>query len=354
MPHSHPLVASAHAVAGRVIAAHDTGPSYTCDLALEALLEFGAATATPQYGVYVQTICHERGLTPGARTDYKLQPFSCLTFECYRHSRDARWLSDFLEQTALWRQNEVRSPENAVMHPRGTQRGGGHAILIDSLQCYAARMAAAGTVGGDPSYFQECTDQYRIHRELLRHPETGLWSQGRGWLGVDDPRLSPGAWSRGHGWLVRGMEQSLRHLPKESPFADQMRHWLRELAATLLALQSPQGLWHTLLNRPKSDSLPDTSGSAMIAHHLALAWLRGDLEGERVRRAMDRAFEGLAAQITPKGDVLSSSPGPGPLESEEPWLADRFPVNEKHGIFAVLFAASSTALMPSHRNPPPS
>jgi unsaturated rhamnogalacturonyl hydrolase len=193
------MIDCGHRVARKVMVTHDAAVSYARDLGLEAMLEFSVASNTPSYASYVQDICQIRGATPTTSIPYTLQPFSCLTFEMYLLTKDSQWLPNFIDQTARWRQEEIRSGENAVMHPRGNQREAGHAILIDSLQCYASRMAAAGAVTGDETFFQECAEQYRIHRHLLRAPSTGLWSRGRGWLKVGDKRPSPGAWSRGHG-----------------------------------------------------------------------------------------------------------------------------------------------------------
>jgi len=339
------IIDCGHRGARKVIETRDTTASYTRDLGLEAMLEFSVASNTPAYAAYVQEICRMRGVTPTTPISYAVQPFSCLTFEMYLHTKDPHWLPGFIEQTSLWRREEVRSEENAVTHPRGPQRGGGQAILIDSLQCYASRMAAAGSVTGDKSFFQECVDQYRIHRHLLRSPATGLWSQGRGWLAAGDKRLSPGAWSRGHGWLIRGLEKSLRYLPPGSPYAVEMTGWLHELADALLAVQSSCGMWHTLLHRPVGESLPDSSGTGMIAAHLGLAWHNGWLSETRYRDAALRALNALPEYVSADGTVLSASPGPGPLETEEPWLAKSFPAGELHGTFAVLFAATTAAML---------
>ena len=347
MVNLNPIIDCGHRVARKVIATRDTTASYTRDLGLEALLEFSVAANTPAYAAYVQEICRVRGITPTALISYTSQPFSCLTFEMYLHTQDSHWLPAFIDQSARWRREEVRSEEHAVTHPRGPQRGGGQAILIDSLQCYASRMAAAGSVTGDKAFFQECADQYRIHRHLLRAPGTGLWSQGRDWLAAGDKRLSPGAWSRGHGWLIRGLEKSLRYLPPRSPHAVEMIGLLRELADALLIVQSSRGMWHTLLHRQVGESLPDSSGTGMIAAHLGLAWRKGWLPEPRYRDAALRALNALPDFVQADGIVLSASPGPGPLETEEPWLAKSFPAGELHGTFAVLFAATTAATLQS-------
>ena len=337
------LVAAGRRVAEAVVRKRDLANSYTRDLTLEALLEFSRATGEPQWATFVAEVCRARGITPDAEISWCVQPFSCLTLELWEHTHDEAWLPVFVKQSRLWMKEKARSADGLTLHPRGEQRGGGFAVLIDDLQCYAYRMAATGRITGEEAFFDECVEQYCRHRALLRSPATGLWSQGRGWLAPGDERLSPGAWSRGHGWLMRGMEKSLAHLPAGSPWAGQMMEWLRELSDTLLALQAEEGVWHTLLNRPRSESLPDSSGTGMIAVHLARAWTGGWLPDSRYRDAALKAFAALPRLVREDGAVLLASPGPGPLETEEPWLAKSFPPGDGHGTFAVLFAAATAA-----------
>ena len=210
------------------------GP-YPMDLALEAVVALYEATGKEEYKELVLDIAERRGWTPDKELRYGSPPFTCLIFEVYRFREDEGYVEPFVRQSRLYRQEIVRAADGLVTHPRGKHRGGGHAILIDSLQEYAARMAKAGSLSGDESFFRECVQQYELHRKLLRDPQTGLWSQGRGWLDEAD-RLSPGAWSRGHGWMIRGMVDSLRYLPRDSEYFRRMQKMLRETADALLAV----------------------------------------------------------------------------------------------------------------------
>jgi unsaturated rhamnogalacturonyl hydrolase len=50
----------------------------------------------------------------------------------------------------------------------------------------------------------------------------------------------------------------------------------------------------------------------------------------------------LPDYVDAEGLALSVSPGPGPLESEEPWLVSEFPPGNDHGTFALMFAAAES------------
>ena len=312
--------------------------AYKKDLAWEGLLRWGRASGRDDLVLQAQQAAAGSGLTPGSDANFRRGPFNCLVFWLWQVSDDPRWLPGFVEQTRQYAAEVSRSPEGAIEHARGKKRGGGHAMLIDALQDYSSRMAMLGSVTDQPPHYREAVRQYRIYREVLRDPDTGLWSQGRGWLD-DRSRLSPGAWSRGHGWLIRGMVDTLLLLPPESDEAAEMRGYLQELADALLEVQQPDGMWHCLLHRPAADSPPETSGTALIAGNLAIAVASGFLDRERYADAAKRAFAALPAYIGEDGVIRSVSPGPGPLSEVEPWAVERFPPGDEHGPFAIFFAA---------------
>jgi rhamnogalacturonyl hydrolase YesR len=333
-----PLAAAAERVAKGLADRTVTLHSYKRSLAWEGLLRWGQASGRDRHVEWVFTEAANTGLTPGSEANFRRGPFNCLAFWLHEVSDDERWLPGFIEQTKAYREEVARSPEGAILHPRGRQRGGGQAMLIDALQDYSSRMAMLGRVTGDQTCFDEAVQQHRIYRNVVRDPQTGLWSQGRGWRN-DPNELSPGAWSRGHGWLIRGMVDTLLLMPRQSPQAAELRRILRELADALLKVQQPSGMWHCLLHRAPIESPPETSGTALIAANLAIAVAEGFLEHEKYAEASRRAFAALPRYVDQRGVVHSVSPGPGPLSDEQPWAVKEFPEGDEHGPLAILFAA---------------
>jgi rhamnogalacturonyl hydrolase YesR len=273
---------------------------------------------------------------------FEKEPFGSLTYALWRHTGDSSWRDGFLQESERCRREMPISPDGIALHPRGEQRGGGLATVIDAMQEFVCRLVRAGVASGDASYIDNALGQWRSSRAVLRDPQTGLWSQGRGWLSDDPEQLSPGAWSRGHGWLFRGLTASLRALPPESAAALEFRGYLKELADPVIPLQAADGMWHCLLTRPLAASPPDSSGTAMIATGLAESVRKGWLFGESYDAAARRAFATLPGYVTADGVVRSTSPGPGPLQSEEAYLVASFPPGNDHGTFALLFAGVET------------
>lgn len=341
-PRENSLLNAARRIADRFVRESKHERNYRFDLALGALLELSAATDDPKYRQHVLSVIAARHWTPTTQVSFREQSFTCLTYGLYQATGDRAWLPVFLEESRKCREGETRSPEGAVMHPRGRERGGGHAMLLDSMQEYIARMARAGRLSGDHAYYAEAAKQIRLYRSIVRDPSTGLWHQGRGWLKDQPSAISPGVWSRGHGWLLRGLSAALAEMPRDSAEYREMQTVFVELADALVERQQPSGMWHCLLDRSPAESPAESSGTAMIATALARASREGTLPGEKYREAARRAFQALPAYVDQAGVVLSVSPGPGPLESETPWLVAAFPPGNDHGTFALMFAAAES------------
>lgn len=343
------LPAAADRVAAQVVAANKSyekvnpylSRTYTLDLALEAMLELSETSGNPAWREHALAVIQRRGLTPASPLPYQAQPFAAINYALYRASGDPAWLPVFVRESEFWRSEADRSPEGAVLtYSRSDPTI--KALLIDSMQEYCARMARTGQLTGNTRFYREAAAQFHLFRDLLRHPETGLWSQGRGWIAEHPAQLSPGAWSRGHGWLLRGLTAALAATPKNSGEFQELHAILRELATTLLPLQQANGMWHTLLHRPAADSPAETSGTAMIATAFSRAWREHLLDDVRLRDSARKAFAALAACVDESGAVLGTSPGPGPLHTETPYLVAKFRPGDPHGAFAVLFAAAES------------
>ncbi|TVR53816.1 MAG: hypothetical protein EA425_03015 [Puniceicoccaceae bacterium] len=297
-------------------------------------------------------------------------PFNALCFRLCLGTGDEAWLNRFVELARVPLDGGERSTEGAWLHPRG-RHGPGHAILIDSFQEEASRvvklawLARRGELSDPPFPPAElearAVEQFRIHREILRDPQTGLWSNGRGWIEGDPESLSPGFWSRGHGWLLRGLSDSIELLP-DGEQRDMLVAMVHEIAAALMEVRGDDGMWRALLAAGPEESPPESSGSAMITSALLRAVRGGFLPS--------RTYEGpllataavlLRDYLSEDGIVLGACPGPGPLISMEAYLSPaQFPPGEPHGLaaFSILGAvlhgcipAESPGGFPAQRHP---
>jgi rhamnogalacturonyl hydrolase YesR len=334
--------AAGERIAARVAASvTDAGHAYTRDLAMVALLDFAAATGAQRWRTVVADEAARRGWAAGFAVSWRVEPFGSLSWAWLQATGDARARAAFVAESADMRRVLERTPDGLVTHPRGAARGGGVAVLLDSFQEYACRIARAGAVCGEPAFFSDCADQVLRHRDLLRDPDTGLWRQGRGWLGHAPGLLSPGTWSRGQGWLLRGLAAAAQAIPATADEHAMVKDVLVDAVDAACAHQQPSGMWHALPHRPAGASAPESSGTGLIAAAILDSVRTGLLPAEPYRAKALRAVAALLPCVDGTGVVHAACPGPGPLEDETPWLAPAFAPGDPHGPGTVLAALAA-------------
>ena len=317
----------------------DVWGTYTLDLTVEAIINYSLLTGDSSYNRDLARFFNNRDYQQGDTVDYRKTPFSDCYFTWFLMHPDPAFKGPYIEESRKMMQDLHRTEEGAVC----IHHEGGDYMLIDYLQLYATRMARAGFLSGDTAFYAECISQIRIYRDILRYDDSGLYSQGRGWL--DNKRLnSPACWSRGQGWLIRGMAGSLEYLPEGSSYYKELQGIFRNLCDALLSKQDAQGMWHTLPCLPLDESCPEVSGTALIAQNMAKAYRMGFLAETKYRDAALHAMQGIKDYIDRDGNISHISKGPGPLRETGPWKG-KGEINNPHGLPAVLFALTEEILI---------
>lgn len=314
------------------------GDTYTDRLLCQAVLE--APCHGPNYLKKAQRQVVER--FGGKENAFRNGPFNHLGYVLAEQTQSPQRRARF-RQVVLGILDQPCSAEGAWMHPRG-RFGPGFAVLLDSFQEEAVCLLlyAAWKRREDPDRADEleakAVEQFRLHRQILRNPETGLWHNGRGWISGDPAALSPGAWSRGHGWLMRGCVGAIHLLPPGEKRTE-LESLFFETVETLLRLRNDDGCWPVLLNRHKEGSPSETSGSAMISSAILKAARIGitlpPQSVEAGRKALDTLLETC---VDERGEIFGCCDGPGPLVDENPYLRGGFSGDSSHGAFALLEA----------------
>lgn len=337
----------AHRVADHFIKEHhsfqssgDVWGNYTLDLTLEALLLFDYHTGTDHYTPTVTRVMELRNLNPKDTISYRSQPFCSINYTLYKVTGNENYIAPYVYETDKMIAEVGRTREGAICLTTKTDT----TMLIDYLQEYASRVAKTGFLTGKEAYFREAVDQFLLYERMLRNPENGLWSQGRGWL-EDEMELSPGAWSRGHGWLLRGLVTTMMHLPENSYWQKQLQPVLVRVSTALLEVQHSAGMWHQLLDYPFEVSAPETSGTGMIAYYLAQAVIHGYIEKDTFKFPVLKAMNAMKDYVQSDGTITFTCKGPGPLYSVEDYI-DYIPEpDDEHGAQAFIYAMLGDILL---------
>lgn len=126
-----------------------------------------------------------------------------------------------------------------------------------------------------------------------------LWRDGALWLRRSDSNTHTfRGWARGVAWHALGVARSIEPL-RQSGDAAVAEAELRRIAAWVLPLQRPDGLWSCFVEDPAT-AVPDTSGSAGIAAALACGARLGVLDSAAAKAAQ-HALTGVRAHLTPDG-----------------------------------------------------
>lgn len=332
-------------VVGPLVMVGDMVGQPAFEMALEVFCEWHLVDPAGGWLEPVDRVWHTRGWQPGDRFAWHRKPFASHEDVLSRARNDERIAQAFIEETRQMLATDRRD-EDGLVYLWDYRQPDRRPLLVDYMHGYATRLASAASLGGEAAWFDIAVHQFLGYANVLRDPDTGLWHLARDY-GDNPGTLSPGAWSRGHGWLLRGMANTLRWLPPEHPGRPPLQALLLQTLETLAPLQDDQGMWHVLLHRPWSDSEPETSGTAFIAHAIARAITDTHLPTDPWTKIAEAAITGVCAQVDEHGTIhnVCSSPGLMWDEDELRYLHQPLPPGDPHGPPTVLYACLGAQLL---------
>ncbi len=203
----------------------------------------------------------------------------------------------------------------------------------DTLFMAAFFMLRAGVAWGDEALINDALNQYRWHIEYLQDKRTGLWYHG--YDNIACGHMSGLYWGRANAWAAYTMSQVARVLPRCYLYPQYMDvdGALSEQLAALKAVQTENGLWRTILDDP--ESYEEVSASAGIA---AAMVVRGN---PLHIKYIDKAVEGVLANVSPEGRVLNVSAGTAVMRDRDGYrnISRRWTQGWGQGLALAFFAA---------------
>jgi rhamnogalacturonyl hydrolase YesR len=160
-------------------------------------------------------------------------------------------------------------------------------------------LAQMGALTGQTQYFDDAAKQIVQIGQRLFIPSTGLFTHAWNSGNPDDhPHYY---WGRANGWCMMATVELLDVLPQDHPMRPQILQLLRQNAQAIASLQSGQGLWHQMLDRP--DSYLETSCTGMFTFALARAVNRGWLDAAAYGPVAEAGWNGLSTRVTAEGKL---------------------------------------------------
>ena len=161
-----------------------------------------------------------------------------------------------------------------------------------------ARMYAAT---GDKKYLAYLDEEWEKTSNRLWDKQEHLYARDTSYLTRTEANGKKMFWARGNGWVMGGLIRTLQYLPKDDPKRAFYIGQLQEMSARLAELQGTDGLWRSGLLDPKSDELPEVSGSALITYGLAAGVNEGYLDRAKYTPVIQKAWAGMVQHIYADG-----------------------------------------------------
>lgn len=187
---------------------------------------------------------------------------------------------------------------------------------------------------GEGKYLDFMDREWRATSDFLYDKEEHLYYRDSNYFERREANGEKVFWSRGNGWVMAGLARVLQVLPPEHPRRKFYETQFQEMAARVVALQQPDGLWRSSLLDPASYPLKETSGSGFFTFALAWGVNRGLLDRAGYEPAARRGWAGLTECLTSEGKLEHVQPIGADPKKFDPTHSDVY------GVGAFLLAGS--------------
>lgn len=240
-----------------------------------------------------------------------------------------RWF-DFVEN------EEYRLSDHILARNRPTT----NSVWLDDMYMGITPIAYRGSLADSENdsvkekYYKEAIEQVLLFKKYLWVPEMNIFRHG--W--IEGMQEHPNYyWARCNGWALLTMCDVLEAVPQDTPGWNEVLELFKAQAAGLSKFQSPNGLWHQLVNNP--ETYLETSASAMFVYCIARAINNGWLDKTAYQDIAKSGWNGVATQVNAQGQVENTCVGTGLGWTNTFYATRPVSVYAAHGYGPVLLAA---------------
>ncbi|MBW8734744.1 MAG: glycoside hydrolase family 88 protein [Asticcacaulis sp.] len=179
-----------------------------------------------------------------------------------------------------------------------------------------ARMSA---ITGDAKYIDAMDVQWWRAYDRLWDDKEHLFARDERFVTRVDDNGKKIFWSRGEGWVLAGLARLLEVMPADYPSRPRYVKVYQQMAAKIITLQQPDGLWRASLLDTAAFPEAETSGTALDTFALAFGINHGLLDRKVYLPHVTRAWAGLHDYILPNGilgQVQTGGDQPVPTKRE--------------------------------------
>lgn len=150
---------------------------------------------------------------------------------------------------------------------------------------------------------------------------------------------APFYWGRGNGWAAAALTELLLELPRNHKHYKSLLTSYQKMMETLVSFQGEDGMWHQLLDDPKSYA--ESSCTGMIIFALATGIDKGWLPFDKYKINVEQGWLALSAYVNEKGEAIDVCIGTNARKRRRHYLNRPKRTGNFHGQAAVLWAATA-------------
>jgi unsaturated rhamnogalacturonyl hydrolase len=223
----------------------------------------------------------------------------------HEESPNSAWVP-YLEEWAEYLMDGLpRTEENGFQHIVFNSENP-QQLWDDTLMMSVLPLAKIGRLLGRPQYVEEACRQFMLHIKYLVDRKSGLWFHG--WTFQGRHHFANALWARGNCWVTIAIPEFIELLELQP--GDALREFLLEThlqqMRALQKFQDASGLWHTLIDDPKS--YLEASATAGFAYGI-LKSVRKRYVGPEFTEMGIRAVKAVLANIDKSGELKNVSFG---------------------------------------------
>jgi len=252
------------------------------------------------------------------------------TIEAYEMHPGARYRNYIDSAAGFLAKRQDRLHDGTLVRPYPRK----WTVWADDLYMSVSFLSRMGEFTRDTIYFQDAARQVINFQQYLYSPAEGLMYHC--WFS-DSAKNGVAFWGRANGWMILAQIDLLDRLPESFSLRDTLLSIFRQDVAGISSHEDADGMWHQLLDR--RDSYEETSCSAMFTYAIARGVDEGFLSGNYADVAK-RGWTGIMKKILPNGEIAGVCEGTGVGDSLAFYYARPTPLNDPHGIGAVLLAGA--------------
>jgi unsaturated rhamnogalacturonyl hydrolase len=215
--------------------------------------------------------------------------------DLHRRTRDPQFIEAARRLAAL-NAGFPQSDQGARFH-RGDTPGWRWQIWVDCMDVDGPFLASLAHATGEDCYFDQAAQELLGYARALQD-DGGLLYHGF----ERDCGRNGLLWARGNGWALMGLVDTLVLLPRAHASWEELHQRLVRLVDALALVQTPSGLWHTVVDDPAT--YLESTLAAMTAYALREAFDFGLLDAQRYgdveRKARAAMHEAMGADGTLK------------------------------------------------------